>query len=124
MYEPNSSSHAAYMAHQRKIVRRFAPHLTNDELQRQERSRIFICLVRVLLVLAIPTTAVVYLLPWFVESPAFMVVAFLCLIEMVIALVRSSIVVRVCAGCICDLTHTLCGGFSTATVCFGQKDYE
>lgn len=75
-------------AHKRKIVRHFAPHLGNEALVIQERRYFALGLARVLLVFVVPSCIVFCTRDWFVDTIVFLVVAFVCLVELALALVR------------------------------------
>jgi hypothetical protein len=76
-----------YQSHQRNIVRHFAPHLTNEQLTRQENFYLMICIVRVLFVFALPTICVVYLVSWFIKTPIFFLIIVISIIHLLVALV-------------------------------------
>ncbi|KAE9006762.1 hypothetical protein PR003_g16607 [Phytophthora rubi] len=78
----------ADQAHRRKIVRHFAPHLSNEALTRQERRYFALGLVRVLLVFVVPSCIVFCTRDWFVDTIVFLVVALVCLVELALALYR------------------------------------
>ncbi|KAG7386189.1 hypothetical protein PHYPSEUDO_000510 [Phytophthora pseudosyringae] len=75
-------------AHKRKIVRHFAPHLSNEALTIQERRYFALGLARVLLVFVVPSCIVFCTRDWFVDTVVFLVVAFVCLVELALALYR------------------------------------
>ncbi|RLN55720.1 hypothetical protein BBJ28_00012414 [Nothophytophthora sp. Chile5] len=73
-------------AHKRKIVRHFAPHLSDAALTIQERRYFALGLARVLLVFAAPSCVVFCTRDWFVETLVFLVVALVCVVELAMAL--------------------------------------
>lgn len=77
-----------FQAHQRKIVRSFAPHLSNAALTVQERIYFALCLARIVLVFLLPSCAIFYLHDAFLETPAFALVSVVCVLELVLAMVR------------------------------------
>lgn len=99
-----------YQAHQRNIVRHFAPHLSNSVLKVQERVYFALCLARIVLVLVLPSCAVFYLHDSFIETPVFALVCVACVIELVLTMVR------VCYGHGSVCGHSVCGVLLTAHV--------
>ncbi|KAF1331222.1 hypothetical protein FI667_g4551, partial [Globisporangium splendens] len=77
-----------YQAHQRSIVRHFAPHLSNAALTLQERRYFALSLVRLALVFALPSCAVFYHHDSFLVTPVFAIVVVVCVIELVLAMYR------------------------------------
>ncbi|RLN98168.1 hypothetical protein BBJ28_00018028 [Nothophytophthora sp. Chile5] len=75
-------------AHKRKIVRHFAPHLSDAALATQERRYFALGLARVLVVFAVPSCVVFFTRDWFVETLVFLVVALVCVVELAMALVK------------------------------------
>lgn len=75
-------------AHRRKIVRHFAPHLSNEALTTQEHRYFALGLARVLLVFVVPSCIVFCTRDWFVDTIVFLVVTFVCLVELALTLVR------------------------------------
>ncbi|OWZ21930.1 hypothetical protein PHMEG_0003454 [Phytophthora megakarya] len=75
-------------AHKRKIVRHFAPHLSDEKLTTQERRYFALGLARVLLVFVVPSCVVFSTRAWFVDTIVFLLVALACLVEMALALYR------------------------------------
>lgn len=61
---------AEYQAHQRKIVRHFASHLSNGALRSQERVYFVLCLARIALVLVLPSCALFHLYNSFIATPS------------------------------------------------------
>lgn len=106
-----------YQAHQRKIVRHFAPHLSNAALATQERSYFALAVARVLLVFLVPATAMLLVHGSFMKTPAFVLLALLCVVEIGLAMVSAlgHSPVRVDVG-----SWPLCC-HSIATWCSGQK---
>ncbi|EGZ17869.1 hypothetical protein PHYSODRAFT_503410 [Phytophthora sojae] len=75
-------------AHRRKIVRHFAPHLSNEALTTQEHRYFALGLARVLLVFVVPSCIVFCTRDWFVDTIVFLVVTFVCLVELALTLYR------------------------------------
>lgn len=78
-----------YQAHQRKIVRHFAPHLSNAALATQERSYFALAVARVLLVFLVPATAMLLVHGSFMKTPVFVLLAVLCVVEICLAMVSA-----------------------------------
>ncbi|RLN51506.1 hypothetical protein BBJ29_002254 [Phytophthora kernoviae] len=74
-------------AHRRNIVRHFAPHLSDEALTTQERRYFALSLARVLLVFVVPSCIVFCTRDWFVDTFVFLIVAFVCIVELAMALI-------------------------------------
>ncbi|KAG1709021.1 hypothetical protein DVH05_022652 [Phytophthora capsici] len=75
-------------AHKRKIVRGFAPHMSNEALITQERRYFALGLARVLMVFVVPSAIVFCTRDWFVDTIVFLAVAFVSLVELALTLYR------------------------------------
>ncbi|KAG7398047.1 hypothetical protein PHYBOEH_011778 [Phytophthora boehmeriae] len=75
-------------AHKRNIVKHFAPHLSDEALKTQERRYFALGLARVLLVFVVPSLVIFCTRDWFVDTFVFLVVAFVCFVEVAMALYR------------------------------------
>lgn len=77
-----------YQAHQRKVVRHFAPHLSNAALASQERRYFALSVARLALVFGLPSCALFYLHDSSIATSVFAVVSVVCVIELAMAMVR------------------------------------
>lgn len=76
-------------SHQRAIVRRFAPHLSDAALTAQERVLFWLCLARVTLALALPACALSYRRDAALETPVLAIASVVIAVEIVRAVVSS-----------------------------------
>ncbi|KAJ0412562.1 hypothetical protein ATCC90586_006929 [Pythium insidiosum] len=90
MYSSWTTDLHEYHAHQRKIVRHFAPHMSNEALAKQERVYLLIGLAQLVVVFALPSAAVLSLHDWFVKTPVFVLIVLVCLVELVMAFIEVS----------------------------------
>lgn len=111
-----------YQAHQRKIVRHFAPHMSNVALATQERSYFALAVARVLLVFLVPATAMLLVHGSFMKTPAFVLLTLLCVVEICLALVSAlELFMRLNVDSLslcCDSIATWCSG-RKASACAG-----
>ncbi|GLE08442.1 hypothetical protein PINS_up019625 [Pythium insidiosum] len=88
MYSSWTTDLQEYHAHQRKIVRHFAPHMSNEALAKQERVYLLVGLARLVVVFALPSAVVLSLHTWFIKTPVFVLVVLVCIVELVMAFYR------------------------------------
>ncbi|TMW62511.1 hypothetical protein Poli38472_005129 [Pythium oligandrum] len=88
MYSSWSTDLREYHAHQRKIVRHFAPHIPDEVLTPLERRYLIVGVTRIVVVFLVPTTVIILRHLWFWKTPVFILVAVISLVELVMAFYR------------------------------------